>query len=305
MATKRTIGVIGLGSIGMRHAKNLLAMGHEVRGYDPDKDRMTMLDDLGGLCDGSPHNVLGKSFIEAVVVASPSDLHYGHMRSALEAGKHVFIEKPIATKIGDRYARPAAPVTMVGYNLRFHSCVKKAKEWLDAGLIGIPLWANFTCAQHNDKYKDDLILNWSHEIDLALYLLGPAKVMACVANAIGHERVYDVADIVLTHEGLPGLHQTTIHLDYVTKPEQRGFTIAGSKGVILANLVDKQRTIILSTEDEKEAICCHDTYDENYVEEMQAFLDRIDGKETIGCTGSEGLAVLELCLEARKLAGLT
>ena len=51
-------------------------------------------------------------------------------------------------------------------------------------------------------------------------------------------------------------------------------------------------------------ICGTDTWNDNYIEEMQAFIDRIDGKETIGCTGEEALKVLEICLEVRKQAGL-
>lgn len=281
----KTIGVIGLGSIGMRHAKNLLSLGHTVTGFDPVY-----------IGDGFPvlWPIRRLDELDAVVIASPTNLHAEHLILACNAGIDIFVEKPVADRRLDVNA------TMVGYNLRFHSCVKKAKEWLDAGLIGDPLWANFTCAQYNDKpayMRDGVILNWSHEIDLALYLLGPAQVARQFTRVTDGKD--DMTDIILLHEGRVS---STIHLDYLTEPEVRGFLIVGDKGLISADLVDRRiqlRQGKLITRFHGE-----DSFDENYVEEMQAFIDRIDGKETIGCTGAEALKVLEICLEVRKQAGL-
>jgi hypothetical protein len=45
-----------------------------------------------------------------------------------------------------------------------------------------------------------------------------------------------------------------------------------------------------------------DTWDSNYLDEMETFIARVEGKETIGCTGQEGLEVLKICLEAKKLS---
>jgi len=186
--TKKTIGVIGLGSIGMRHAKNLRAIGHNVRAYDVQMKRRLEFNGVLWTID----DVLDS---DAVVIASPTKDHAHHLHVVASDGKPSFVEKPVADKKIDIDA------VMVGYNLRFHSCVKKVKEWLDADMIGKPLWANFTLGQHSEKppyLRDGVILNWSHEIDLALYLLGGGSV-ACSSTRLSDGKD-DIADILFTHE---------------------------------------------------------------------------------------------------------
>ncbi len=168
------------------------------------------------------------------------------------------MEKPIA----DRLGAPLEYVNMVGYNLRFHSCVKKAKEWLNAGLIGKPLWANFTLGQYSEKppyLRDGVLLNWSHEIDLALYLLGMA-VVAGSSTRLTDGRD-DMSDILLTHKS--GC-RTTVHLDYITKPEQRGFMIYGSESYINCNLPDR----ILQLNENQPFHDEKGSYNQDYIEEM-------------------------------------
>lgn len=285
----KTIGVIGLGSIGMRHAKNLVAMGHTVVGFDPN------VASANGIYIANEIDIL--TGCDAAVIASPTKLHANHIIDA--GGKPIFLEKPVADI---PLAGLPSNVLMVGYNLRLHSCVKKAKEWLDAGLIGEPLWANFTVGQYNAKpayLRDGVILNWSHEIDLALYLLGSGSVAGSSTRlSDGHD---DMTDILLTHE--KGC-RSTIHLDYVTDPEQRMFVIIGTIGRIYADLKLRTANMTLKGDIHADFFFGQDTFDTNYVEEMEAFISRIDGKETIGATGAEGLAVLDICLEVRKQAGL-
>jgi len=281
----KTVAVLGLGSIGSRHAANLRAMGHKVIGWDP----VTL-----------PSVILKEAMAssDAVAIASPTCHHFDQIMIARDLGKPVFVEKPIA----HGYHSFLSYVEMVGYNLRFHSCVKKAKEWLEAGLIGDPIWASFTCAQYNAKpsyLRDGVILNWSHEIDLALYLLGGAGVLTSATHLT--DGADDMTDIILSHAS--GC-QTTVHLDYLSPHENREFIISGPKGQIVANLV--RRTAMIETINGTPSFYHgYDSFDENYIEEIQAFLDRIDGKETIGCSGSEALQTLEICLEVRKRAGLS
>lgn len=293
-------GVIGLGSIGMRHAKNLLAMGHTVLGYDPDGSRMKLLLEQGGEAGWMKPEAVSSGILDAVVITTPTHQHWAGLDAAITAGKHVFVEKPIGDiKMTNadcfRIAKKKNLVIMVGNNLRFHSCVKKAKEWMPK--IGQPLWANFTLAQYNDKpayLRDGVILNWgAHEIDLALYLLGEVKVMSSV---VGRGREETIADIGLLHANGCAAH---IHLDYLTKPEWRGFDIIGTDGRMHCNLVERYIGFRGSHED---GFWGNDSFDENYIEEMQAFIDRINGKQTLGATGEEGLACLEILLRAKEMA---
>lgn len=294
----KTIGVIGLGSIGMRHGRNLTGMGHQVIGFDP----VAIGDGFPSLW---PPPMSGYDKLDAVIIASPTDQHVSDL---INIPDHVpvFMEKPVgATQADYDFLRISDidrdQIKMVGYNLRFHGCVKKVKEWLNARKIGEVLWANFTLGQHSIKppyLRDGVILNWSHEIDLAIYLLGDAKIKGS-STAMMEGRDY-MADILLTHNR--GCN-STVHLDYISDPECRRFRIQGGGGIIEVDLV--RFTADLYCETPTEPFRWKDsTWNETYIEEMQAFIDRIDGKETIGCNAVEGLKVLEICLEVRKQANL-
>ena len=294
----KTIGVIGLGSIGMRHAKNLLAMGHTVYGQDTNKLAVAHLQELGGDHVIVDFKTKEMPRLDGIVVASPTKFHLFHWANTEGP---VFIEKPIAQiedvgVVQDELVAREGEITMVGNNLRFHACVKKAKEWLTEGLIGKPLWASFTVAQHNAKYTDPVVLNWlSHECDLALYLLGPATVTAASIRD-------DIADVCLLHEyNVP----STLHGDYLTRPFRRGFVIAGETGILQANLEARWATI-----HDHDNRLIHSTlaseagsYDEEYREEMRHFISMIDGVPSgVAATGQDGLAALELILEVQRIS---
>lgn len=274
------VGVIGLGSIGKRHVRNLVDLGHEVFNHDPNVPS----GDLDSLLEHS----------EAIVIASPTDMHQDHALMAEAEGKPAFIEKPLGT---GKYYYPYP--CMVGYNLRFHPCVQKAKEWLPQ--IGKPLWANFTVAQRSEKpayRRIGVILNWSHEIDLALHLLGEAEVMSS-STMIYWDDADVMTDIVLRHES--GC-RSTVHMDYLTEPERRHFTIVGEKGRMTCTLPD--RNIFLHVKDNMDWFAGKGTWDDDYKAEMAAFINRAKGESTPGCTIEEAMSVMEICLTVRQQAGL-
>lgn len=291
----KRIGVIGLGSIGLRHARNLIGLGHEVVGYDPDKDRRALLKTAGGL----PINSVDLVGCDGIIIASPTKEHGQQIEKFSDTNCRLFVEKPIADWIGD-YTHN---VDMVGYNLRFHSGVTAAKKMLDAGEIGKPYWAEFIVAQsclRAEYLRDGVILNWSHEIDLALHMLGPAKVLTSATRLTNGQD--DIADIILEHGS--GC-RSFIHLDYVANPEKREFTIFGDGGSLRGHLT-LPRSVTMHRRDRVHPHIKYTpgTFDLDYIDEMRGFIDCIDGKTHRGATAEDGLRVLEICLEVRKQAGL-
>jgi len=178
-------------------------------------------------------------------------------------------------------------VRMVGYNLRFHAAVKQAKQWIAGGIIGEPIHGHFVLAQYNDKpsyLRDGVTLNWSHEIDLCLYLLGPGEQVGFV----GKNQVR--SDMLIHHKSSC---VSSVHLNYVNKHEERYFDILGDKGKISC-VLSPYRWADCETEDGSiYKYVYHSTFDEDYVEEMKAFCQ---GDTSIGCTADEACAVLRLCL---------
>lgn len=282
----KTIGILGLGSIGTRHARNLIGLGCKVHGHDPNDD----IDDVvGGLVFHAEPETMWFQ-VDAAIIASHTMLHLEHIQAT--EGKPTFVEKPIAHVLPPRVDH----IVAVGNNLRFHSCVKKAKLWLKDKLIGFPIWAEFTVAQYNKKYTEDVILNYgAHELDLARYLLGEGLVVAAHGNK-------DIANVIIQHLGNDC--RTSIHLDYLTEPEVRGFSIAGTEGVMHVDLV--ARKAVLQTKDGgEESYEAHDNWDGNYREEMRHFIDVLDGKPSaLLATGQDGVACLEMILKAKELAGI-
>lgn len=284
------IGVVGHGSIGQRHAANIATLGHTAVVYDPANRR-----------DVAFERVVYES-CDAVVIATPTLYHLGGIRAAAERGKHMLVEKPIArhtlglAQLLD-LAESNGAVVMVGCNMRFHPCVQQAKIWIDGGHIGRPLWAHFTCATLSMKapyLSDGVILNTgAHEVDMALHLLGPATVI--IANARTGEFGDDIADFVLEHESGA---RSSFHLDFVTPHEIREFWIAGDQKNIGVDL--PKRRISLGETSMQSA----GDYDRDYIDEMRAFINRIAGNDDYGATGEEGLRVLDVLLDVRKMAGL-
>jgi UDP-N-acetylglucosamine 3-dehydrogenase len=296
------VGIVGYGSIGKRHADNAQVLGHEIVVYDPLVRRDVKFERMiYEQCD-------------VVVVATPSPAHEGPLRAAIEHRRHVLMEKPISTSVGMLPillgdATEKNLVVMMGNNLRFHPCVQQAKEWIDDGKIGTPVWAHFICGQESTKplyLSDGVILNTgAHEVDMALHLLGPAKVAyanSCTklraGTADSDVNVFfteDIADFMLVHDN--GC-RSTFHLDFITPNQIREAWVVGSEEKIGIEL--RNRTCSLGGE----ARARPGNFDGDYFSEMTAFFDRIKGETTPGATGWDGLATLRVLLDVRKMAGL-
>lgn len=283
------VGVLGLGSIGARHVRNLRGMGHTVLPFDPDANKEGVL---------SRDSVIAHA--DALVIASPTGQHYQDLLDCMATGKPVFVEKPIAAteqEWRELKHHDGIKQVFVGNNLRFRSCIRAAARWLsDYSLIGRPIWASFILGQRNTRpeyLRDGVTLNWgAHECDLALILLGPAEVKTAWISPSDH-----IADIAIEHS-LTGC-RTSIHLDYVTEEEIRRFVIVGNLGRIEVDILRNRAAL-----DYRRASCGDPSFDKDYIAEMKAFIKRIEGKETLGATGDDGLAALKICLDAKRMAGL-
>lgn len=282
------IGIIGHGSIGKRHHKNLTDMNHICVYHDPAFDKSSPLDEVFMSAD-------------AFVIASPTSSHYEHL---FISERPMLVEKPIAATAAEasrihRLGHELYDRIFVGYNLRFLRTVQKTKEVLDEGRIK-PLWARFTCSQFNDKpayLRDGVILNWSHEIDLALYLLGPAKLKA--SNTVLRDGQDVLTDIILEHAS--GI-TSVVHLDYLKEPQVRGFSIVGEDSNIMCDI---DEGLFLHERPWSKDMMMEGDFDDCYVREMEQFIKFCEtGNHGAGCTAQEALQVLDICLKVRQQAGL-
>lgn len=274
------VGILGLGSIGTRHARNLMTLGHQVIAYDPQQLSMRR-DDVIREAD-------------AVIIASPTKEHARDLADVLVARKHVFVEKPIGYDsppfiagliMGARSVKRDL-VVATGFMCRFHPEVILAKKMLEDGYFGNIVGGVFTVLQLNTKpayLRDGVIRNFAcHEIDIARHLLGDLCVEDC--SAFTHDN-QDVSTLIQTtaieHEA-----PIQIAANYLTIPELRKFEINGSKKSKRFNLVRKD-------------------WDQVYLDEMSAFLRVVDGGDPGPLAdGADGVAALQVVMDARAKAGL-
>jgi len=294
----RTIGIIGLGSIGLRHAKNALRLFPSgVIGYDPSEEACQRARDNRIPTIRSVNELTERA--DALVIATPTVEHWSGLFRAVYYERPVLVEKPLGTvsngvqSLLDIAKTNGVPV-MVGTNLRFHPCVQAVKEHLISLLPNIRS-AQFTIAQYNDRpsyLRDGVLLNWgAHEIDLALHLLGPGKVRAAeIRYTEGND---DIARVEIKHDN--GI-VTSVYLDYITKPQVRTFGFGGN-GSMTVNLED---FVITDKYGNKEFV--PGTFDQTYVDELDAFIRFAEGGPCEGATGEDGLAVLRIIEEAREKA---
>lgn len=271
--------ILGLGSIGTRHAKNLKAMGHVVMGWDSDGLRRTEASKIG-IAIGEGAKIPNA---DALLVCTPTSEHWAGICYGAMYKKHTFVEKPLHTHIPSVLEQTIATmkeknlVVMVGNMLRFHPEVRRVKP-----LIRQPYSALFQVLQRNDRYKDPVVLNWgAHEIDLACYLLGPAKVIGAKGNE-------GRCAVTLLHNNEV---KSVISMDYWMVPEMRGFEIA-----------EKDRSI-------HEADLRLPDWNDVYIAEMQEFIMAITATREVRAwagdwcraTGEDGLATLKLINDAQRM----
>ncbi len=296
------IGVLGYGSIGKRHFVNIENLGHETFWWDPNIPSHGDREKIINYCD-------------AIVVASPSINHAKDLMDVIDQGRPVLVEKPFGydgPALLEGYLKGArrrwgpSHIIATGFNLRFHECVKKAKELLPE--IGEIIAAHFTVYQKTEKpeyLRDGIIRNWcSHEIDLAQYLFGPGIVNHCSTTFGVDGR--DTIDALIGMDFPSVEGSVIIQADYYTDPEQRFFWISGTKGTIYVDLV--KRSVFFRDREghPRPILSASDSWDKNYFDEIALFIQSIEAGKHLAplATGEDGVSCLYRIMEAREKAGL-
>jgi spore coat polysaccharide biosynthesis protein SpsF len=301
------VAVLGLGSIGSRHARNLLELGHQVVGFDPERTPDTPAVE--------PAASVGAAIAaaDAVVIASPTSMHAEHALAALREGRPVLVEKPLAAAVSDaeqvaRVAGERGLTCGVAMNLRFHPGVRKLRELLAAGRLGTTLYAQISCGSdlrgwhpgrdYRSSYSARASLGggvvWDsiHELDYLTWLLGPAaSITAEVAHA--SELEIDVEDIGLALVRLASGSLASVDLTYFDPAYRRGCLLVGSQAS--ASWDWAQATIeVRSAEAGVETIAVPGEVADTYVAEVQDFLEAANDGRASSTTVQEGAATVRL-----------
>jgi len=243
------LAVIGLGHIGRRRLRLLREMGQDdVVVYDSDPRRCVEVAAEFECVACAGWIEVWQYRPEAAFICTLPDSHATLASTFLSRGCHVFIEKPLEIIIGhaewlvDSAAKYPDRIAMVSCNMRFHPGPAQLKAWLDEGRIGEPLWARFETASWLPDWHpgEDYVASYSarvgatldcgsHELDLALWMLGPATLAGAAtrkADVLGLE-CDGMAEMLLRHES--GV-LSTVHASFMENQYHRSVEVIGTKG---------------------------------------------------------------------------
>ena len=227
------VAVVGCGPWGRNHVRNYAELGALEALADLDPQAARELSDKHGARALTLDQVLADKAIEAVVFATPAALHYEHGRRALEAGKHVLIEKPLAARVEEAVELCALAERldrrlMVGHILQYHPAFLKLREIVREGRLG-RLQYVYSNRLNLGKIRREEDILWSlapHDVSMILSLLGtePTSVEA-VGGYFLHQ---SIADVTTTHLGFPGGEQAHIFVSWLHPYKEQRLVVVGS-----------------------------------------------------------------------------
>ncbi len=239
------VGLIGAGGWGKNLARTLYELG-ALGGIA--ELRPEVRAELNALYPGVPlfpdHSKILASALPAVAIATPAATHFALAKEALLAGKHVFVEKPLALKAAQAeelvaLARETGRALMVGHLLLYQPAIRWIKEFLEAGGLG-ELWSLHQERLNLGRARTVENALWSlgvHDVAVLLYLVGqaPEKVVAQGQAVLQ----IGVEDEVYLHMRFPGGTQAHIHASWLWPEKRRRLVIVGSKGMLVYDEIEQ------------------------------------------------------------------
>jgi predicted dehydrogenase len=197
---------------------------------------------------GDFDELLAADDVDAVVIATPVPTHFPLARAALEAGKHVFVEKPPAMRVAEMeeligLAEAQGLVLMPGHLLLYHPAVQKLKEIVDDGELGevLVVYGN---RQNLGKIRKDENALWSlgvHDLSVILYLIGEE-----IAEAAAHGYAFlneGVEDVVFCYLRFPSGKIAHMHLSWLDPHKMRRLTVVGRDKMAVFDDMELDRKI--------------------------------------------------------------
>ncbi|NWF64339.1 MAG: Gfo/Idh/MocA family oxidoreductase [Chloroflexi bacterium] len=330
--------IAGLGSIGRRHFRNLIALG--------EKDivllrtrRATLPDEelAGYPVETDIHKALKKHSPDAVIVANPTALHLDVAVPAAQAGCHILLEKPVSDSLDrldvlENAAQKSESKVLVGFQFRYHPTLNKARKLIQENAIGkiltvhahwgeyLPQWHPWEDYRQSYAARADLgggvIRTLTHPLDYLRFMLGEVESLYSINGHISPLEidVEDIAEIGLKFSsGAVG----GIHLNYFQRPPVHRLEIVGTGGTLRWDNADgtlhfyKMAAPFGSFSEEPPAPVVEmyappQGFERNqlFVAQTRHFIEIVRGVSEPRCTLEDGIQALRLALAAKESAAL-
>jgi len=326
--------IAGLGSIGRRHFRNLIALGETDLVLLRTRKATLPDDELAGYpVETDTHEALQKHKPNAVVVANPTALHLDVAIPAAEAGCHILLEKPVSHSLDgldilQKAAEKSGSKILVGFQFRYHPTLNKARELIQAGMLGqvltvhahwgeyLPNWHPWEDYRLSYAARADLgggvIGTLTHPLDYLCYLLGEIDALWSFNGHISPLEldVEDAAEIGLKFaSGALG----GVHVNYLQRPPVHRLEIVGTHGTLRWNNADgtlrfyQMPAPFGSYSDAPpapviETFTLPEGFERNdlFLAQTRHFLGIVRGEEEPVCTLEDGIRIQKLVKAARE-----
>jgi predicted dehydrogenase len=315
--SRKKILIIGAGSIGRRHATNLATLGTDVSVFDVNQELLNTVcaennwDPIHDL-----DSALDQNQYDAAIICTPTNLHIPYAQKAVDAGLHIFVEKPLShTMMGVENLiatiKRKSLIGMAGFNLRFEPGLQYIKQRLDPAKVAfahveygsyLPKWrpgTDYTKGYSaNKSMGGGIILDDVHEIDYACWLFGyPKSVLSTFGTYGGLDiDVEDVADMYLHYPD----KIVTIHSDYLQRRYTRSCKICFRDGYSTEWVFGDHVTEYTEAGENNYSYGNHFKPNDMYFEEMHYFLSCMENGTPPDSDLENAARILKIALTAKK-----
>lgn len=309
--SKLRVAVLGAGILGSRHARVFQEQedSEVVAVIDPDANRArAAAERVGAPAFAALDQAWNETEIDALAIATPDHLHREPAVAALGRGKHVFLEKPLATSIEDMEAITAAAgrspaIAMVNFSQRYVPEYKWIRDAVRDGSLGEPRMV--TTHKFDRIYVPTRMISWaratspiyfmsSHDLDLVHWYLGtdPVEVVAQDTRGVLEARGIDVHDgvnalIRFENGAIGNVHTSWLHPDSYPNMADGFLQIIGSRGMLVLDNGRRRISAYFARGSVEQTFAGPHTADEvdgrivgAFTDSVRAFLDCVrDGSE--------------------------
>jgi predicted dehydrogenase len=246
------VGVVGLGYWGPNLARNFERLPEAELGWICDSSAESLErwapQFPGARASADLEELLADATLDAVCVATPVPTHADVAERVLAAGKHCFVEKPLALSSSDAVrvaeaARDSDRLLMVGHLLEYHPGVEKLRELSQSGELGDIRYLYSNRLNLGQLRADENAL-WSlgaHDVSVILRLAGE-EPYDC--RAVGESYMREgVEDVVFCYLRFPSGLAAHLHLSWLDPHKERRFTVVGSKRMATFDDMELERKV--------------------------------------------------------------
>jgi predicted dehydrogenase len=245
------VGVAGIGYWGSKHVRTMRSLDSvaSVVVIDPSAEHVARLRHSFPEVAAFPDLESALPHIDAVIIATPPSTHASLACAAMEAGKHVLVEKPFATNVLDgqrmcALAEERGVVLMVGHTFEYHSAVWALREMVTSGDLGELYYLdtsrlNLGLYQHDVNVLLDLA---PHDISILNYVLGSTPTsVECWGSRHAHRRLEDIAYLRVCYDE-PHV-EANVHVSWLDPCKVRRVNVVGSQKMVVFDDLEAEERI--------------------------------------------------------------